>query len=450
MPLRWENKVLWAEGMFLRTQHFQQFERYVEKLVRVSSAAMRPLGWGFGVLEIDESLLNTGMLAIARASGIMPDGTPFDIPSDDDHPQPLAAPGDLRNAVIHLALPVRRPGAVTASFERREDQVTRWVGEGVEIADSLALGSGHAEVMVGKLDFRLMHERQELAGYVTLPVARLVEKRLDGSLVLDGGFAPTVLACSASSVLESWLSEIRGLLHHRGAAIASRLSSPGGKGSAEITDFLVLMLVNRNEMALQHLASLPRLHPETLYGALIALAGELATFTESATNRPPELAPYQHGDIHGSFEPLIAFLREALSAVFEQTAIPIPLEDRAYNIRVAKITDRSLFNDCVFVLAAKSTIDPEVLRANLPKRTTIGPPERIRDLVNLQLGGAPIRALPTEPRQIPFRGGMVYFEINANAEDWKLVERSGGMALHVSGDVPDLSLELWAIRGRIR
>ena len=32
----------------------------------------------------------------------------------------------------------------------------------------------------------------------------------------------------------------------------------------------------------------------------------------------------------------------------------------------------------------------------------------------------------------------------------KLVERSGGAALHVSGDVPDLVLELWAIRGRLR
>jgi type VI secretion system protein ImpJ len=450
MALRWENKVLWAEGMFLRTQHFQQFERYVEKLVRTSAAAMRPLGWGFTELEIDESLLNTGVFAISRAAGLMPDGTPFDIPGDDDHPPPFAAPGDLRNAVLHLALPIRRPGAVAASFNKLDDQVIRWVGEEVEIADALAQGSGHTQVVVGKLDLRLMHDRQDLAGYVTLPIARLVEKRLDGSIVLDAGFAPTVLARSASPVLESWLSEIRGLLHHRGSAIASRLSSTGGKGTAEITDFLILMLVNRNEMTLRHLASLPRLHPETLYGAFLALAGELATFTESATNRPPELPPYQHGDIQGSFEPVVAFLREALSAVFEQTAIPIPLEERAYNIRVAKVTDRSLFTDCVFVLAAKSTIDPEILRTNLPKRTTIGPVERIRDLVNLQLGGAPIRALPTEPRQIPFRAGMVYFEINSNSEDWKLVERSGGAALHVSGDLPDLTLELWAIRGRIR
>ena len=450
MSLRWDNKVLWAEGMFLRTQHFQQMERYLEKLARTTAASLRPLAWGFTELEIDEPLLNTGVFAISRASGLLPDGTPFDVPGDDAHPTPFAPPADLRNAVLHLALPVRRPGGVAASLDANEDRLVRWTGEEIEVADGLAKGSGAAQITVGVLDLRLMHERQELAGYVTLPVARLVEKRLDGSLVLDPGFAPTVLACQASSVLTSWLAEIRGLLQHRGAAIASRLSSPGGKGSAEITDFLVLMLVNRNEMALRHLSSLPVLHPETLYGAFAGLAGELATFTESATNRPPELPPYRHGDLQASFDPLMGFLREALSAVFEQTAIPIPLEERAYNIRVARITDRSLFADCVFVLAAKSSVDPETLRVNLPKRTTIGPVERIRDLVNLQLGGAPIRALPTEPRQIPFRAGMVYFEINANSEDWKLVERSGGAALHVSGEVPDLALEMWAIRGRVR
>ncbi len=450
MSSRWENKVLWAEGMFLRTQHFQQFERYLEKLVRVNAQALRPLSWGFTALEVDAALLRTGVFAVNRAAGILPDGTAFDIPGDDDHPTPLAVPSDLRNAVVSLALPVRRQGVAEARLEREGDQAVRWIGQQVEAPDALVGAGAPADLTVGKLDLRLLHERQEQAGYVTLPVARLVEKGLDGAVTLDGAFSPTVLDVAASAPLRSALAEIRGLLQHRAAAIAARLSSPGGKGSAEVTDFIVLMLCNRNDMVLRHLSSLPSLHPERLYEAFSALAGELSTITDTATNRPPKLPPYRHVDLQATFEPLLAFLREALSAVFEQTAIPIPLEERAYNIRVARITDRSLFTDCVFVLAARASIDPETLRSNLPKRTTVGPVERIRDLVNLQLGGAPIRALPTEPRQIPFRAGMVYFEINAAAEDWKLVERSGGAALHVSGEVPDLALELWAIRGRLR
>ena len=448
--MNWESKILWAEGMFLRTQHFQQFERYVEKLTRSSTQSLRSLGWGFTQVEIDEALLKTGVLAISRASGILPDGTVFDVPNDDDHPTPFEAPSELRNSVIHLALPIRREGAVSASLTADTDIAVRWVGQEVEAPDTLAGSTTRAAITVGKLDLKLLHDQQELAGYVTLPLARLVEKRIDGSLSLDPEFIPTALACEAAPKLVSHLAEIRGLLQHRGSAIANRLSSTGGKSTAELSDFLVLMLVNRNETVLRHLANLPNLHPEELYRQFAGLAGELATFTESATNRPPTLPEYRQGDLEATFKPLMTFLREALSAVFEQTAIPIPLEQRPYNIRVARITDRSLFTDCTFILAARSTVDQETMRANLPKRTTIGPVERIRDLVNLQLGGAPIRPLPAEPRQIPFRAGMVYFEINTAAEDWKIVERSGGVAVHVSGDVPDLVIELWAIRGRVR
>ena len=84
------------------------------------------------------------------------------------------------------------------------------------------------------------------------------------------------------------------------------------------------MLVNRNETVIRHLAATGELHPIELYRALIALAGELATFTETGSNRPPELGAYNHNDLQASFTPVIGFLRESLSAVFEQTAIPIP------------------------------------------------------------------------------------------------------------------------------
>ncbi|WP_076070845.1 type VI secretion system baseplate subunit TssK [Sphingomonas montana] len=446
----WHNKVLWSEGMFLRTQHFQQMERYLERQTEDMARFLNPLGWGFARLEIDEALLRTGTFALSRAAGILPDGTLFDLPGADDHPQPLTPPGDLTNSIIHLALPIRRAGAFDTRLSATGGQALRWLGHETEINDVIADSQGSAPITIGKLDLRLLHDQQELAGYVTLPLARLIEKRTDGSLVLDPDFIPTAISCAVSNRLTSLIAEVRGLLQHRGSAIAARLANQSGRSVAEISDFLVLMLVNRNEAVVRHIGTLGDLHPQELYRTLVGLAGELATFTETGTNRPPVFPDYRHNDLQASFAPLVAFLREALSAVFEQTAIPIPLEDRAYGIRVAKVGDRSLFADCMFVLAARSSIDGELIRANLPKRATIGAVERIRDLVNLQLGGAPIRALPAEPRQIPFRAGMIYFEINANSDDWQLIERSGGIAVHVSGDVPDLELELWAIRGRVR
>ena len=77
----------------------------------------------------------------------------------------------------------------------------------------------------------------------------------------------------------------------------------------------------------------------------------------------------------------------------------------------------------------------------------IGPVERIRDLVNLQLPGVTLRALPVAPRQIPYHAGFNYFELDTRHELWQQLNQSGGLAMHISGEFPGLELEFWAVRG---
>lgn len=97
-------------------------------------------------------------------------------------------------------------------------------------------------------------------------------------------------------------------------------------------------------------------------------------------------------------------------------------------------------------LAVNAHMPAEQLRTRFPAQSKLGPPERLRDLVNLQLPGIVLRSLPTAPRQLPFHAGFHYFELDRGGELWKQLERSGSLALHVAGEFPALELELWAIR----
>jgi type VI secretion system protein ImpJ len=194
--------------------------------------------------------------------------------------------------------------------------------------------------------------------------------------------------------------ELCGLLHQRGEALAARLSQPGRGGVAEIADFLLLEAVNRSEPLFVHLQQRSVLHPQTLYAACLSLAGDLATFRER--RRPPPVPEYQHDDPSRCFRPVIDDLRQSLSMVMEQTAIPIELQDRKYGIRVAIIADTELQRNASFVLAVAAQLPGEALRARFPTQVKIGPVERIRDLVNLQLPGVTLRPLPVAPRQIPY------------------------------------------------
>ena len=57
------NRVLWSEGLYLRTQHFQQQDRHAEALMR---AALQAAPWqphGFTRLELDRAALDANASA---------------------------------------------------------------------------------------------------------------------------------------------------------------------------------------------------------------------------------------------------------------------------------------------------------------------------------------------------------------------------------------------------
>jgi len=442
--MSWNSRVVWSEGMFLRPQHFQQQERFLEHLVQTRVTNLVCSSWGFTELKIDRQALSLGKLALESCNGILPDGTIVDIPGSDDPPPPLDIPADAKELVISIGLPLFRPGTFQIRYPEQEEGLERYLISEVEVKDGICGSTNTSAMQVAKPTVRLLTERSELDEFAHLGIARVVERRPDDTLVLDEKYIPPCLDCRVSPRLSGFIKEIEGLLHHRGEALAARLSDPG-KGVAEVADFLLLQLVNRFEPLLAHLGSVGTLHPERFYATALQLAGELATFT-SSSKRPPAFAVYHQQQLQETFEPVIKELRRALSMVLEQKAVSIPLEERKYGIRVASIPDRSLLSDANFVLAANAQMPADALQRRLPPQVKIGPVEKIRDLVNLQLPGVGLRVLSVAPRQIPYNAGYCYFELDKSSEYWKLLETSGGCAIHIGGEFPGIELELWAIK----
>ena len=439
-----DNRIIWSEGMFIRAQHFQQEARHVDWLIRHRVAGLRSHGWGLTELQIDREMLGTGRFSIVRCSGVFEDGTPFSIPDNDEHPAPLVLPEGTRDSIVYLTLPVRRPGGVETAEGPDEETTARYRPVAYEILDANAETNSSAEIRVGKLRLRYALAPDAREGLLSLGLARIVEVRADRSVVLDDTYIPPVLDCAVAGALAGFLNETQGLLHHRGEALAQRVSG-AAKGIAEMSDFLMLQAINRYEPLFAHLASASRVHPETAFMAALSLVGELATFT-AANRRPPELPVYRHDAIQQSFAPIAAALRQALSVVLQQAAMPIPLTEHKYGIRVGIVGDRKLIDSALFVLAAKASVPTDRLLRTFPGQIKIGPVEQIRDLVNSALPGIRIRPLPVAPRQIPYHAGVAYFELDRTSPLWKQMSAAGAVALHIAGDFPDLELEFWAIR----
>jgi type VI secretion system protein ImpJ len=439
------NKVLWSEGLFLRPQHFQQQDRFFERLLETRCYALRSHPWGCVELEFERDMLAIGKLGLRKAIGVFPDGTPFCIPEDDPVPAPIDVGTQVRDETVYLALPVRQQSGAEVDRSASQEGIVRHSIREVESRDATSDAGVTARLEVGPLRARLMLSHETLDDFARIPIAQVIERRSDQRVVLDERFIPTVMDARAAPVLATFMTELQGLMHQRAEALAGRVSATGRGGAAEIADFLMLQVINRFEPAITHLVTGGLVHPEDLYRHCIAAAGELATFT-TVSKRPGAYPGYAHDRLRESFEPVIAALRASLSAVLEQSAIAIPIEKKRYGLNVATVADRTLFGTAVFVLAVRADTPPEELRQLFPKQLKIAPVEVIIDRVNLQLPGIALRPIPVAPRQIPYHAGFVYFELDQASELWGQLKSSGGIGLHVGGEFPGLKLEFWAIR----
>jgi type VI secretion system protein ImpJ len=440
------NKILWAEGLFLRPQHFQQQTRYVERLLETRAFALRSHPWGCIELEVERDLLAIGKFGLRRAVGVFPDGTPFRMPEDEPLAAPLDIGGTVRDETVFLALPVRQPEAAEIDRTAAAGVVVRHSIREIETRDSTGDGSPAAVLEVEPLRTRLMLSHESREGYTCIPIAQVLERRADQRVVLDERFIPTVMDARVAPLLATFMTELQGLLHQRGEALAGRVSATGRGGAAEIADFLILQAINRYEPLVTHLVTGGLVHPEDLYRLCVAAAGELATFTRPS-KRPGPLPVYVHERLRESFEPVIGALRAAFGTELEQSAIAIPIEPKKYGLSVATVGDRTLFGTAVFVLAVRADSPAEEVRRRFPSQLKIGPVETISKLVNLQLPGIGLQPIPVAPRQIPYHAGYVYFELDQASEMWGQLKSSGGVGLHVAGEFPGLKMEFWAIRG---
>lgn len=434
-------KVAWSEGMLLRPQHFQQQDRFLYHIARLRQALLAPYHYGVTELAIDAQVLGLGQLSLLRVMGLFPDGMPFRFDQQDQLCREI--PADTRDELVYLALPLEKPAGVNMAAAA-SSQIARFTLKDAALLDD-SLADGEEEVLgLAYLNPCLRLGREDLAGYVTLPVARIVEVCNEKQVKLDPNFIAPCLDVDRSPPLAALLREALAMVRQRAQALALRMQK-GAEQSTTLFDVLMLQTLNRWQPTLEHLSQSPQLHPERFYEALIGLIGEMATFTRGE-KCAPALPPYRHDKLTETFGDLAVVLSQSLSTVLEQTAVALKLEEAQFGIRVAPLTDKSLLESSQLVLAVQADLTTEEIRRRLPAQIKLGPVEHIRDLVNNHLPGIAISALPVAPRQIPYHAGYHYFLLDSQGERWQQLRQSGGLALHVSGNYPGLTLELWAIR----
>ena len=308
---------------------------------------------------------------------------------------------------------------------------------------------GSQLVQLARLRMELIPERELGDEWLGLPIARVTEILGDGSVRLDASLIPPVSNYSASTQLSDWLSEIQGLVDLRADALAHRLSSDSRSAHvAEVTDYLILQLLNRYQPLLNHFLASIDTPPEHIFKTLSALNGELSTFIKTQTRRPNMDIQYDHWRPAIWFQPLVQELRYMLNIVLERSSQKIEIEKRQHGLHLAILAPNEIESYASLVLGVSADMPKELLQHQFISQVKIASTDKLLELVRLHLPGLDLELLPSAPRQIAFSAGYIYFEIQQTGTLWHHVLQSGSVAMHVAGNFPNLNLELWGIRNQ--
>lgn len=442
-------KILWGEGLFLRPQHFQRQDLYHEMRLVDFGRAVHPYLWGIRALEFDIDALAAGILRITAITAVLPDGEMISAPGNDELPEPvnltmLDQLGD--GTMFHVALPCLRDTGRNFSTQRAAASQAHRYHQQELAAPDLYTNAIDAEVTVLKKSLHLLCERDNLAQYVSLPVAH-VRNTATGGHELDPSFVPPALAIHACAPVYAMLRRLIDMLQAKAQALYGYHREPAANivefRSGDIASFWLLHTVNAACASLQHLFQHPALHPERLFQDLLALAGQLLTFSKAY--RLSDLPAYRHADPGPGFARLEQILRELLETVISSRYLSIPLAELKPGYHVGRPDPEKVTLNAAYYLSVAADMAPAELVETAPLRIKLGAPDDVERMVSSAMPGVRLMAAPQVPAAIPVRPGCYYFSVEPHGALYERMLTSGAIMIYTPTGFSGLKLELFAI-----
>ncbi|MDF1872447.1 type VI secretion system baseplate subunit TssK [Vannielia sp.] len=440
--MSWFSKVAWKEGLFLQPHHFQQSDRYFEKLVEARTRLASPYPWGFSQIEIDRDVAQQTKFGLRSATGIFPDGTPFDMPGISQLPDPVEIPEGSEGLSVWLTMPMTQVNGREVGTDDEASRAARYRLSAETVADSTASMRLEEAIEVAHPRVEFDVRKTEKPGYNCLRLAKVVEVR-DKNVIFDEKFAPPVLTVQAHPVVAGWIERVVGWVETKLESLARYASDPSSGGGLQATDYFMLLVLNREIGLLRHYRHSRFIHPEELYQLFLRLAGELWTFDKDRL--APEYKPYDQDNLEEVFEPITRDIQRLLSRDVGR-AVRLDLQELHPGSFIAKVTDRNLFRDASFVIEVSADKPLTQIQQQFPALCKVGPNTQMNAIVNSALPGLELVHLPTPPRQIRAVSSHVYFNIDKNNPMWREFSTAPAIGMHFAGDWPDLKLELWGIQ----
>lgn len=443
------SRVVWNEGMHLAQHHFQTQSRYYEESIRfaVNQLYFEPVG--LAAAGFDQDGLLNGVVSLTHARGIMPDGTPFQIPETDAPPDPLDLnpifqPTEHQQTVF-LTLPFLRPGAANCSTDGSEG--LRYIAETRNLLDETT-GVDERPVTLGRKNFELALASSDENDRVLLPVAR-VKRDGSGQFVYDSTFIPPCIQIGASEKLMGMLADLLGLLERKAESLAKERDTAGEMvaqyGGQDLASFWLSHAIHSGIAPLRYHLQTRRSHPEALYLELARLAGALCTF--SLGSGPDAVPVYDHSRLEECFTQLDGHIRSHLEVTLPTTCERVLLRRRTVrSIFTGSVREEMCSDETQWVLGVRSEDKVSRVISAVVGKVKVASQDALPVLVQTSgMAGLELEHMARPPRELAPRAGWEYFLIKRSGSLWRGISDSLKVGVWVPDEMVEGDLELAVI-----
>lgn len=429
-PLR----VVWSEGLLMSPQHLQQQDLYHERLVGSRLDALEPLNWGVVSVEVDRRALESGQVRVASLTAVLPDGLVIDCASGDPELPPSRPveghfPHTQDVLEVYVGVPRERDGV--SNYGETQGGRTRFVVATRAVPDLTGEG-GNLEVSFGQRNLQVLFGAEPRDDFECLKIAELC-RDASGNLALNDPYVPPILQVEASPFILAGMKRLLRLMSTRRRSLAEAARERGDAtveyNAADITRFLLLNAINTYLPVLNHLVDMPDVPPRVAYTWMLALAGQLTTF--SATVDPLALPKFNYNDLRSTFEPLFARITELLQATVKEHYVSMPLDGREDGMYLGQLTDDRIIGCSKYLLGVRSAIAEQEVANTLPRLSKMASWGDINSILSAATPGASVEVTFRPPPEIPIKAGVVYFIVSTDNNYWRNIVTDRQVALYL-------------------
>lgn len=442
------SKLLWAEAVALRVQHFQQQDRYVEGLVAHTKRALHPYAWGVLGLGIDEARLALGVFQASALSLIFRDGTVYDASASDLLPQAIklnTVPPASQSVVVYARLPALKEHGDNATAQGEGRSSARFEQFSKDTAD---LFSSAAATPVRHLrkTINIVIDGDAAGSDDLIPLARL-RRLATGGFELDHEFVPPSLCINATPSLSAQLTRLVEKLLAKVGSLYGRQQDMGTSAvdmwGGDTASFWLIHTASSAYAPLAHFLAHPGLHPERLFQQLLALAGGLMSYSREA--KLSELPSYDHLNAGARFSLLFKMIDALLDTVIASRYTRIALTLTRPGMHAGVLDPAHIKRDTTLYLAVNANMAAMELVELMPRRLKIGAPEDVEQCITASIPGIKVVYAPQMPSAVPVRANTFYFIIESRGTLHDNMIKAERIAIFAAGNIDGLTLELLAV-----